>query len=569
MSSRPKSDRRPATPKSSDNQSAEKSTVPPLPTKPLASRNSTSNPPRRSSLGFLRRSKSGDPVRKMHPVVAPSAPKLPDLWVNGSGNPANFPKQLLTKDVRDSVDILSNNLGGVPNYSTPRSQHQLGSNLGGYVPGRKSTDSVIGPGGEYVKSSSVPLSQDPYANIGSMAHRGRYSYASSAVSTVNSPRRVRRRKDPTPFNILIIGARNSGKTSFLRFLRQSLALKGLNEQEESGDAQTNNIGTTSNNSFKSTYIETEIDGERIGLTLWDSAGLEKNIVDLQIRETVAFIENKFEDTFSEETKVVRAPGVKDTHIHCAFLLLDPARLTPNNHYLGKVPHDQELGGLDKDLDIQVLKALHGKTVVVPVISKADSCTSKHMEHLKNLVREGLAKARVDPLEALELEIDEDDVTPVTTPKDKRGSLPELDEPPAYEEMDTDSGEMSEEDDYAEENEVLPEKVLKSALKRASSPKPSTLSEEKRDLITAGLSFIPLSIISPDSYQPGEPVGRHFPWGFADPYNDAHCDFGRLKDSVFSEWRGELREKSRINWYEFWRSERLGAAGKTKGRRRGI
>jgi hypothetical protein len=44
--------------------------------------------------------------------------------------------------------------------------------------------------GEYV---------DPYARTESMTHRGRYSYASSAVSTLNSPRRVRRRKDPTPF----------------------------------------------------------------------------------------------------------------------------------------------------------------------------------------------------------------------------------------------------------------------------------------------------------------------------------------------------------------------------------
>ena len=40
---------------------------------------------------------------------------------------------------------------------------------------------------------------DPYARTESMTNRGRYSYASSAVSTINSPRRVRRRKDPTPF----------------------------------------------------------------------------------------------------------------------------------------------------------------------------------------------------------------------------------------------------------------------------------------------------------------------------------------------------------------------------------
>jgi hypothetical protein len=40
---------------------------------------------------------------------------------------------------------------------------------------------------------------DPYARTESMTHRGRYSYAPSAVSSIDSPRRVRRRKDPTPY----------------------------------------------------------------------------------------------------------------------------------------------------------------------------------------------------------------------------------------------------------------------------------------------------------------------------------------------------------------------------------
>ena len=47
--------------------------------------------------------------------------------------------------------------------------------------------------------SRNPSLVDPYARTESMTHRGRYSYASSMVSTVNGPRRVRRRKDPTPF----------------------------------------------------------------------------------------------------------------------------------------------------------------------------------------------------------------------------------------------------------------------------------------------------------------------------------------------------------------------------------
>jgi hypothetical protein len=47
--------------------------------------------------------------------------------------------------------------------------------------------------------TSPTESVDPYARTESMTHRGRYSYASSAVSATNNPRRVRRRKDPTSY----------------------------------------------------------------------------------------------------------------------------------------------------------------------------------------------------------------------------------------------------------------------------------------------------------------------------------------------------------------------------------
>lgn len=371
-------------------------------------------------------------------------------------------------------------------------------------------------------------------------------------------------------SILIIGARNSGKTSFLRFLRQSLAMKNKRGQvidESDVDAQhTDHTGTTSDSPFKSTYIETEIDGERMGLTLWDSAGLERNLIDLQIRETVAFIENKFEETFSEETKVVRAPGSRDTHIHVVFFLLDPARLNPDNHYPGKSSTEKHEGGLDNDLDIQVFNALQGKTVVVPVISKADTCTSKHMENLKQLVRTGLQKAGLDPLSALELEEEEyeDDETPHQTP---RASLVKVDEEYKGQKQQRhrdDSSSNSYYDDEDEENSSgsenssnHPQRNRNRIVSQSSiSSTGGGMQKNSGPQMSAGLSYVPLSIISPDSYEPGERVGRSFPWGFADPYDETHCDFSRLKESVFSEWRQELRDKSRIQWYEYWRSERL-------------
>jgi septin family protein len=311
------------------------------------------------------------------------------------------------------------------------------------------------------------------------------------------------------------------------------------------------------------YLETEIDGERIGLTLWDSEGLEKNVVDLQLREMSSFLESKFEETFTEEMKVIRAPGVQDTHIHCAFLVLDPVRLDRNlaaaaktssmndqNGTNGKYnPTPRIVGGLDEDLDLQVLRTLQGKTTVVPVISKADTITTAHMQYLKRNVWNSLRKANLDPLEALGLDDFEGD-----SPRNS-SRIDEKDD----EDDDSHSSIIKK----TPSDNVLP--IQGSELnpspnsKRQSSgsirQQKGVTSNDKSTAMTEETPYLPLSIISPDIYEPGV-IGRKFPWGFADPMNVEHCDFMRLKEAVFSEWRGELREASRELWYEGWRTSRL-------------
>lgn len=159
------------------------------------------HPPRRSSLGLLlRRSKSTElgskgskkqqalareqeleRQRREAAAIPKSPPRLPDLY-NGAA-PPQLPYS--EGDRPDSVAIMSNRV----NY--PRGSMEPGRSSSGIgsvpIPPIPSSG---GRNGDWV---------DPYARTESMTHRGRYSYASSAVSTINSPRRVRRRKDPTPF----------------------------------------------------------------------------------------------------------------------------------------------------------------------------------------------------------------------------------------------------------------------------------------------------------------------------------------------------------------------------------
>lgn len=269
----------------------------------------------------------------------------------------------------------------------------------------------------------------------------------------------------------------------------------------------------------------------MGLTLWDSQGLERSIVDIQLRGVTGFLESKFEDTLTEEMKVIRSPGARDTHIHCTFLILDPVRLDENRAVAErfangnpKATDSPVIGILDKSLDIQVLQTVLGKTTVVPVISKADTITTAHMAYLRKAVWNSLKKANIDPLEILTLD--------------------------EHEEEESESEEEEATESSAEESEKASEERGRGSPSRASRGSSGS---------QASNLHLPFAILSPDPYtlEAGdEPVGRKFPWGFADPYNSEHCDFVRLKESVFSDWRSELREASRVIWYERWRTSRL-------------
>ena len=337
-------------------------------------------------------------------------------------------------------------------------------------------------------------------------------------------------------------------------------------------------------SFHSQYLETKFDNEPVGVTLWDSEGLESNIVDLQLKEVTNFIESKFEDTYTEESKVSRTPGVRDTHIHCTFLILDPRRLDANiaahtkakeingvkaraNSFAKNRPEPIS-SGLAENLDLNVLRALKGKTTVVPIISKADTITSAHMAHLKRAVWDSLKQNGLDAFEALDADDEEED--------DEESDSSTVEQ--KFDERDEDNvGVASSNDDNGDGDKFSMTSHLDSAsddseftasdfdLAKPGRPTPNDRSasnqgpvSEQRAAASAPPSNphgLPFSVLSPDPYET-EFVGRRFPWGFADPLDTAHCDFTKLKSMVFSDWRPELKLASTELWYEEWRTSRL-------------
>jgi septin family protein len=340
--------------------------------------------------------------------------------------------------------------------------------------------------------------------------------------------------------VLVIGSKNCGKSSFIEFLRTSLAQPVKNR----GTPSPTRSQSYYNTSFPCEYLETDIDGERVGLTLYDSQGLEKSIVDLQLQEMTSFIESKFEETFVQEQKVLRNAAAKDTHIHCVLLLLDPGRLhsTCNASYVrssDEMSEGKKL--LDATVDIEVLRTLHGLTTIVPIISKADTVTVAQMATLKRDLWQELSKLDFKPLSVLDFDSEE------TSASDSEDDWAQTEH-----QNDTDS---------LNTNDTFTRHTPKStsigiAVASLHSPTPSASpSSNKHEITDNDIPDIPMSIISPDVYEP-DLVGRRFAWGFADPENSLHCDYPRLKESVFGDWRDDLREASKVRCYEKWRTSRL-------------
>ena len=385
-------------------------------------------------------------------------------------------------------------------------------------------------------------------------------------------------------SILVVGSKGAGKTSFVEFLGHALTRPSRNRQAQAFSSSQGAIKKEHASPFTSHYLESEFDGERVGVTIYDSNGLEKHLIDLQLREFSYFLESKFQETFREEQKVMRSAGVRDTHVHCVFFVLDPSRLdnnisstsSPNAKSRDIVNKPRTVGAFDQDLDVDLLKTLQGKTSIIPIISKADSVTTAHMTYLKRVVWDSLKKLKMDPLEILNVESDEEgDVSEPGLSTIKQEMIEE--EPKPNEEARRATSMSSVYDSAREGGEGDSGNESDSTIHRAQYNPRATNGTDTVGLSVAGLKphhdeirvstmsenvelpMLPLSIISPDIHDPTV-VGRRFPWGFADPYNIEHCDFTRLLDSVFSEWREDLREAARERWYEGWRTNRLRTRG---------
>jgi len=157
-------------------------------------------------------------------------------------------------------------------------------------------------------------------------------------------------------------------------------------------------------------------------------------------------------------------------------MIDPT----SSHYHYSLPY-----GLDA-LDTHILARLSRITTVIPLISKADTCTTARLNTLKSLISQNIRQQNLRLTSFL-----------------------------------------SESDTYSEDDDDMDD-----------------VEDEQMD---EGDLTLPLSVLSPDYYAEAssmnkevQAVGRSYPWGFADALNPNHCDYVKLRELVFVDWRRELK-----------------------------
>lgn len=82
---------------------------------------------------------------------------------------------------------------------------------------------------------------------------------------------------------------------------------------------------------------------------------------------IKFVDQRYADYLSEETKIERKENIPDNRVHLCFYFI-----APTGHGL-------------KELDIEFIKALQDRVNIVPVIAKGDTLTHQEMAIFKQNV----------------------------------------------------------------------------------------------------------------------------------------------------------------------------------------
>lgn len=289
------------------------------------------------------------------------------------------------------------------------------------------------------------------------------------VGFANLPNQVHRKsvKRGFEFTLMVIGESGLGKSTLV----DSLFLTSLYSEREILSS-VNRIKRTV--SVTQSTVEIEEKGVKLKLTVVDTPGFGDSINNGDSWSSIVnYIDEQYEAYLRDESGLNRR-NIIDNRVHCCLYFINP------------VGH-----GL-KPLDISVMKSLHDKVNIVPVIAKADTLTKKEVKELKQRILREIQENQILIYQFPEADEEEDDEEFIAVNKELKASVP-----------------------FA---------VVGS----------NTVYEVNGKKVR----------------------GRIYPWGVVDIENPAHCDFTMLRNMLIRTHMQDLKDVTQDTHYENYRAKKL-------------
>lgn len=305
-----------------------------------------------------------------------------------------------------------------------------------------------------------------------MANQDLINYTQDAgiyVGFANLPNQVHRKsvKRGFEFTLMVVGESGLGKSTLV----DSLFLTSLYSEREILSS-VNRIKRTV--SVSQSTVEIEEKGVKLKLTVVDTPGFGDSIDNGDSWSPIVnYIDEQYEAYLRDESGLNRR-NIIDNRVHCCLYFINP------------VGH-----GL-KPLDISVMKCLHDKVNIVPVIAKADTLTKKEVKDLKQRILREIYENQIQIYQFPEADEEEDDEEFIAVNKELKSSVP-----------------------FA---------VVGS----------NTVYEVNGKKVR----------------------GRIYPWGVVDIENPAHCDFTMLRNMLIRTHMQDLKDVTQDTHYENFRAKKL-------------
>ncbi|PVH19567.1 cell division control protein 3 [Candidozyma haemuli] len=226
----------------------------------------------------------------------------------------------------------------------------------------------------------------------------------SFVGFANLPKQWHRKSVRRGFslNFMVVGESGLGKTTLVNTLFNREVLKKPAEPEEDEEAVENPTGEIPVK-IETTKAEIEEDGVKLNLNIITAPGFGDSLNNTESwKPIVDEIDQRFDRYLEAESRVNRSQ-VPDERIHALLYFVEPTA-----HSL-------------RSLDIELMKAVHQKVNLIPVIAKSDTLVDEEIYGFKQRILADIQHQQISVFEPSVFENDDEET--VTNSKALLASYP--------------------------------------------------------------------------------------------------------------------------------------------------